>query len=158
MKILSLWPCNRQSLHTHGLSTHKPRKNLIVTSNAFNKKIKIFLVCDQADNIAGVFNISELSEAFQNAYLGFYAVADYAAQGYMSAGLKLVLKTVFTEMKLHRLEANIQPENTHSIHLVMNNGFRKEGYSPRYLQVNGEWRDHERWAITFEDWLGAIKK
>lgn len=77
---------------------------------------KCFLVCDQAGNIMGVFNISEIVRGlFQNAYLGFYAVADYAGKGYMNAGLKLVLAKVFKEMGLHRLEANIQPANTRSI-------------------------------------------
>lgn len=115
---------------------------------------KSFLVCDQLENIAGVFNVSEIVRGFfQNAYLGFYAVTDYDGQGYMSAGLKLLLKEVFKKMELHRLEANIQPENINSINLVKNNGFRKEGYSQRYLKIDGEWRDHERWAITHEDWL-----
>lgn len=113
---------------------------------------KSFLVCDSSENIAGVFNISEIVRGFfQNAYLGFYVVADYDGQGYMSAGLKLVLQKFFNEMKLHRLEANIQPDNMRSINLIRNNGFRKEGYSPRYLKINNEWRDHERWAITLED-------
>lgn len=70
----------------------------------------------------------------------------------MSAGLKLVLHSVFTELKLHRLEANIQPGNIKSIQLVQSNGFKKEGYSPRYLKIQDEWRDHERWAITYENW------
>ena len=70
----------------------------------------------------------------------------------MSAALKLVLKNAFEEMKLHRIEANIQPGNERSIQLVKSNGFRKEGFSPRYLQIDGKWCDHERWAITYEDW------
>lgn len=56
-------------------------------------------------------------------------------------------------MKLHRLEANIQPENMQSIRLVKNNGFRYEGFSPRYLKINDEWRGHEHWAITAEDYI-----
>src|SRR3990167_1714067 len=113
---------------------------------------KSFLVCDLSGNIVGVFNVSEIVRGFfQNAYLGFYVVADYDGQGYMSAGLKLVLQKIFNDMELHRLEANIQPDNIRSINLVKNNGFRKEGYSPRYLKINNEWRDHERWAVTLED-------
>lgn len=115
---------------------------------------KSFLVCNQANDIFGVFNISEIVHGFfQNAYLGFYATANGAGKGYMSAGLKLVLRTVFEEMKLHRLEANIQPENMRSIQLVKNNGFRYEGFSPRYLKVNDEWRGHEHWAITAEEYI-----
>lgn len=115
---------------------------------------KSFLVCNQSNDILGVFNISEIVHGcFQNAYLGFYSVANNAGKGYMSAGLKLVLRYVFEEMKLHRLEANIQPENTRSIQLVKKNGFRYEGFSPRYLKINDEWRGHEHWAITAEDYI-----
>lgn len=114
---------------------------------------KSFLLCNAANEIIGVFNISEMVRGnFQSAYLGFSSVAGYASRGYMSQGLKLLLAAVFTELKLHRLEANIQPANERSIHLVSKNGFRKEGYSPRYLKINNEWRDCERWAITIEDW------
>ena len=101
-----------------------------------------------------VFNISEIvRSSFQSAYLSFYATCRFAGKGYMSAGLKLVLKKIFNELKLHRIEANIQPDNFSSLRLVKNNGFKKEGFSPRYLKINGEWRDHERWAITYEDFL-----
>jgi ribosomal-protein-alanine N-acetyltransferase len=70
----------------------------------------------------------------------------------MSAGVRLAVDHAFHHLGLHRLEANIQPDNQASIHLVKKLGFRKEGFSPRYLRINGDWRDHERWAITVEDW------
>jgi len=120
---------------------------------------KSYLACtNDNNNIVGVFNLSEIVRGlFQNAYLGFSAVIDYAGKEYMSRGLKIVLEKVFFELELHRLEANIQPNNINSINLVKANGFRKEGYSPRYLKINNEWCDFERWAITYEDW-DVIKK
>jgi ribosomal-protein-alanine N-acetyltransferase len=56
------------------------------------------------------------------------------------------------EHGLHRVEANIQPDNLRSIHLVRSLGFRLEGHSPRYLRINGEWKDHDRYALTVEEW------
>lgn len=113
-----------------------------------------FLVCDAVENIVGVFNVSEIVLGlFQNAYLGFYAVADFSGKGYMSAGLKLVLVKVFNELKLHRIEANIQPDNVQSIQLIKKNGFRYEGFSPRYLKFDNEWRGHEHWAMTYENFI-----
>jgi GrpB-like predicted nucleotidyltransferase (UPF0157 family)/RimJ/RimL family protein N-acetyltransferase len=113
-----------------------------------------FLVWDYSGNIVGVFNVSEIVRGiFQNAYLGFYAVSDYVGKGYMSAGLKLVLGKIFNELNLHRVEANIQPDNLKSIYLVKKNGFRYEGFSPRYLKINNVWRGHEHWAMTYEDFI-----
>lgn len=143
-----------QSLHHPWVASPKTSeefKNYFQRSQQNNQKS--FFVLNQAEDITGVFNINEIVRGFfLNAYLGFYAVDSYAGQGYMSAGLKLVLQHVFKEMALHRLEANIQPGNTPSINLIKNNGFRKEGYSPYYLRINDKWCDHERWAITYEDW------
>jgi GrpB-like predicted nucleotidyltransferase (UPF0157 family)/RimJ/RimL family protein N-acetyltransferase len=143
-------------------SLHHPWSKAPQTSQEFDDYFqrsqqpnqKSFLVCDLSGNIVGVFNISEIVRgSFQNAYLGFFAVIDYAGKGYMSAGLKLVLEKAFKELELHRLEANIQPENLRSSQLVRKNGFRYEGFSPRYLKIDGQWRGHEHWAMTVEDYI-----
>jgi [ribosomal protein S5]-alanine N-acetyltransferase len=108
-----------------------------------------FLVCRREDSaIVGWLNASEIVRgSFQSAYLGYGAVAPFAGRGYMSEALRLLVRHAFTTMKLHRLEANIQPGNHASIALVKRCGFEREGYSPRYLKIGGRWRDHERWAI-----------
>lgn len=112
------------------------------------------LVCLKSDNvIVGSINLSQIFRcAFQNAYLGYQVGAPYAGRGHMSEALPLVLKYAFEKLKLHRLEANIQPHNAASIALVKRAGFTKEGYSPKYLKIGGRWRDHERWAMLAENW------
>lgn len=112
-----------------------------------------FLIRKSRDReIAGVINLNNIVRGqFLSAYLGFYAFEPWMRQGLMSAGLRLVIDLAFDELGLHRLEANIQPENTASIALVRSCGFRHEGFSPRYLRIASEWRDHERWAILADD-------
>jgi ribosomal-protein-alanine N-acetyltransferase len=112
-----------------------------------------FLVCDRTSGaIAGVININSIVRGFfQSGYLGYYVGVPFARRGYMTEGLSLVIRYAFDEVKLHRLEANIQPDNVASIALVRKLGFRHEGFSPRYLRINGEWRDHERWALLADE-------
>lgn len=113
-----------------------------------------FLVRRTSDSqLAGAINVSEpVMGVFQSAYLGFYAFAGSERRGYMTAGLALVLDRVFNALGFHRLEANVQPGNIASTALVARLGFRREGFSPRYLFIDGAWRDHDRWAILAEEW------
>jgi [ribosomal protein S5]-alanine N-acetyltransferase len=116
-----------------------------------------FLVVRVADDqIIGFFNVSQIIRGlFQSAYLGYAVAERFAGQGYMREGLELVLEAAFVDLGLHRLEANIQPGNSASIALARGAGFKHEGFSPRYLKINGRWRDHERWALLAEDWREA---
>ena len=112
-----------------------------------------FLLCKvDSGEIVGVVNLNCIVRGhFQSAFLGYYINAAFSGRGFMTEGIGLVAKYAFAEMGLHRLEANIQPENAASIAVARKCGFRKEGFSPRYLKVFGEWRDHERWALLAED-------
>lgn len=119
-----------------------------------------FLVCRNEDEaIVGAIMLHQIFHGpFRSAYLGYFVGAPFANRGYMSDALQLTLRYAFKTIKLHRLEANIQPGNTASIALVRRAGFRREGYSPRYLKICGRWRDHERWAITVEEWKQTDRK
>jgi len=105
------------------------------------------------DALVGVVNVNEIVRgAFQSGYLGYWIGGPFARQGYMTEGLARVVRAAFGRMKLHRVEANIQPGNTASIALVRRLGFRNEGRSTRYLKIAGRWRDHERFALLAEPW------
>jgi len=101
------------------------------------------------DQIVGVINLNNVVRgSFLNASLGYYVGAPYVGQGYMAEGLELVKHYAFRTMNLHRLEANIQPNNTRSIALVKRAGFVLEGLSKDFLFIDGQWRDHERWSCS----------
>lgn len=134
-------PCTQKEFHTYIEKSKLESECYFIAWTSDNK-------------IIGVFNLSGIIRGvFQSAYMGYYASVAYAGKGLMNQALKLVLKEVFTTLGLHRIEANIQPANTASIRLATRNGFLKEGFSPRYLKVNGVWQDHFRFALTEEDWL-----
>ena len=143
-------------------SLHEPWISPPLTGRAFDAYLarmnrddhEGLLVCRRdGAAIVGVINLNNIVRgSFLNASLGYYAGLPYAGQGYMSSGLRAAIRFAFDVMGLHRLEANIQPGNEASIALVKRVGFRLEGLSPRYLKIAGRWRDHERWALTIEDW------
>ena len=103
--------------------------------------------------LVGWLNVSDIVRgALQGANVSYGGVAAHRGQGYMSEALDLVLHEAFVTLGLHRLEANIQPGNKGSLALVRRAGFQLEGFSPGYLKIDGDWRDHERWALRKEAW------
>ncbi len=123
-------------------------------ADARRSDFEAMLLCRHEDGaILGFFNLSQIvRRRLQSAYLGYAVGAPFSGQGYMGDGLELVLHRSFTTLGLHRIEANIQPGNAGSLALAQGAGFRREGFSPRYLKIGGRWRDHERWAILVEEW------
>ncbi len=134
-----------------------PARFAAYLEDAGRPDFEAFLVCRvEDDQIVGFFNISQIARgSLQSAYLGYAAAERYANQGYMREGIELVLRAAFLELRLHRLEANIQPGNRASLALARGAGFQREGFSPRYLKISGRWRDHERWALLADDWRRA---
>jgi ribosomal-protein-alanine N-acetyltransferase len=112
------------------------------------------LVCRADDGaVMGAITLSQIFYGpLQSAYMGYYIGAPFAGKGYMREALGLALDHAFGPLRLHRVEANIQPDNGASLALVRRLGFTREGYSRRYLLINGDWRDHERFAMLAEDW------
>jgi ribosomal-protein-alanine N-acetyltransferase len=131
-----------------------PERFAAYLADSRRSDFEAMLVCrGEDDAIIGFFNLSHITRGLlQSAYLGYAAGKSYAGQGYMGEGIQLVLRNAFLGLRLHRVEANIQPGNRASIALARGAGFRREGFSPRYLKIGGRWRDHERWALLADEW------
>jgi len=148
---------NRRSRRFHAGLASPPREaaafRALLRRNRHpqNKCWLIFRRSDRA--VVGAVELSQIvAGKFRSAYLGYHIGAPFARQGYMREALEAVLRLGFGPLRLHRVEANIQPRNRASIALVKSLGFRREGYSRRYLKIGGRWRDHERWALLVDDW------
>ena len=113
-----------------------------------------FLVCRLADGvIVGRLSMSGIERGIQQScHFGYWMGEEFTGKGYMSEAVRLGLRHAFYALKLHRVEANMQPHNEASRRVVMAAGLKQEGYSPKYLKIRGKWADHERWAVTKEGW------
>jgi ribosomal-protein-alanine N-acetyltransferase len=123
--------------------------------------LRTFLIIDNEDGgIVGKCNVANIVRArFRSAVLGYDSYLPYAGTGRMTEGMRRVVELCFAPqpdgLGLHRLEINVQPENVRSVALAKRLGFRYEGFSPRLLYINNAWRDHERYALTAEEWPGS---
>jgi ribosomal-protein-alanine N-acetyltransferase len=147
----------RQSAHLHRPWVSPPVDDAsfqVFLSRSRRANALSLLACRRGDRaIVGVLNLDEIVRGpLQSAYLSYYVGAPYARQGLMTEALLLLLRHAFVNLRLHRVEANIQPTNRPSIALVRRCGFELEGFSPRYLKIANRWRDHERWALRAETW------
>lgn len=89
--------------------------------------------------------------SLNSAYVGYWVDERVAGRGVMPTALALVVDHALGPVRLHRVEANIRPENHASRRVVEKLGFREEGLHRRYLHINGAYRDHLTYALTSED-------
>jgi len=113
-----------------------------------------WLICTlDSGAIAGRITLGSIERGpFQNGRLGYWLGKDFTGKGYMQEALRLALTHCFGPLGLHRVCANVMPSNEPSKNALLRCGFVLEGYSSAYLQIQGAWKDHERYAITVERW------
>lgn len=131
-------------------------------NDAFDRELKLadtdssqrYLICRKHDGaILGRISLGGIIRGdFHSCFIGYWIGSPHAGRGSMTEALDLTLRHLFLTLKLHRAEANIQPHNAPSRRVAEKCGLRLEGVSPKYLRIAGKWADHERWAITIEEW------
>lgn len=105
-------------------------------------------------DFAGEINLNSIQRGpFQNAYIGYWIDEKQAGNSYMSEAVALIAKFAFDELHLHRIQIAIIPRNRNSRRVVEKLGLREEGVAERYLEINGVWEDHCRYAMTVEEWV-----
>jgi [ribosomal protein S5]-alanine N-acetyltransferase len=106
-----------------------------------------FIFDEHGQTLLGGINLNNVRRgAAQSATLGYWIGEPFANMGYMSAAMQAILPFAFNTLCLHRVEAACLPANEPSRALLARAGFREEGLSKSYLQINGEWEDHLRFA------------
>ena len=154
-ELAELYRSSRAHFRGYANSSYSRERFETLLVDAQKDSNAVFLVClSEGNAIAGTLNFGQIfRKLFQNAYLGYQLFSGFTGKGYMTEAVAVGLHHAFVDLGLHRIEASVQPNNKPSIGVLMRNGFEKEGFSRRYLKINGRWRDHERWAILKEDWI-----
>ncbi len=104
-------------------------------------------------HLVGEITLSSIQRGpFQSAYIGYWVDQDWAGQGIVPEAVVVVLAFSFETLRLHRVEIAIIPRNRASRRVVEKLGLRLEGLAERFLEIDGRWEDHVRYAITSEEW------
>ena len=104
-------------------------------------------------HFVGEINLSAVQRGpFQNAYVGYWIDEVHAGNSYVPEALVVLIRFGFEKLRLHRLQVAIIPRNTASRRVVEKLGLREEGIAERYLEIDGTWEDHIRYAMTAEEW------
>jgi ribosomal-protein-alanine N-acetyltransferase len=131
----------------------------LLKANRAGHSLKMFVCLRSTGEIIGAMNLNGIVRgAMQGASVGYWIARPFASKGYSTEALHLALRVAFVRMRLHRVKAAIIPNNRASVALVRKCRFRYEGLAKRFLQIDGRWRDHQRWAMTIEEWPGRRAK
>jgi len=100
------------------------------------------------EHVIGAVNFANIIRGpFQSCFVGYKMDGQILNKGYMTEAIEKGISIMFSGYKLHRIEANVIPRNKRSLRVMEKLGFRHEGFSPKYLKINGVWEDHERFAL-----------
>lgn len=154
MDWLTKWEPRRQPGHPDPI---EDRSAFVVRCNARDRERQLGSGCAfgvfVGPSFVGEMNLSSIQRGpFQSAYIGYWISEDVAGHGYTPEALVVIMRYAFEELGLHRVQIAIIPRNAASRRVVEKLGIREEGIALRYLEINGVWEDHVRYAVTSEEW------
>ncbi|MEM6722382.1 MAG: GNAT family N-acetyltransferase [Bacteroidota bacterium] len=129
---------------------------LVYDKKAYDRgsKINLYIFTKENNQVGALIGDISFSNiirgVFQSCFVGYKMAQEANGKGYMTEALAHSIEYVFREFNLHRVEANIMPRNLASQAVVKKLGFQQEGFSEKYLKINGQWEDHLRFALLNE--------
>lgn len=121
----------------------------------FNQSLSLYMLIRIQDSgrMAGFINYSHFERAsFQNCRVGYALGEKFEGKGIMLEAMRASIEFIFGHLKLHRIEANVMPENIRSRNLLKRLHFIEHGLAPEYLKIAGEWRDHIQTSLINPEW------
>jgi ribosomal-protein-alanine N-acetyltransferase len=125
----------------------------ILNNEARNGRSFSFAIWHQSQLIGQITLGGVIYGAMRGGHIGYWIDRNFANRGYTTQAVEILTRYAFEALKLHRLEINLRPENASSRRVAEKAGYILEGERPRYLHIDGQWRDH----ITFVSENSAIK-
>lgn len=148
--FLSQWePKRPREFYT--LSYHKRQLNNEYNMFKEGKQVRFWIMKKEDNKIIGNVCYSNIIMGnFKSCFLGYKLDKDEINKGYMTEAIKESVEIMFDDFGLHRIEVNVVPRNARSLKVMEKLGFEQEGFSRRYLEINGVWEDHVHFA-TYDD-------
>lgn len=144
-------PIKHEEFYTRSFQEDQIERELDLINNGTSLRLWIFKINDENRIIGSVAFNNIVRGAFQSCHLGYKLDKDEINKGYMTEAIQKGLEIIFSEFKLHRIEANIMPRNVSSLKVVEKLGFYNEGLAYKYLKINGNWEDHIHMVLLNDD-------
>lgn len=145
-------PKRDELFYTEEFQREEIRQDILLQAKGESLKLWIFKK-DKTDRIIGNISFNNIIRGpFQACFIGYRLDKDEIRKGYMTEALKVAIEIAFKELKLHRLEANIMPNNKASMSVVEKLDFKNEGLAKKYLNINGKWEDHIHMVLINENY------
>jgi len=145
--FLNEWEPKR-SKDFYTLSYHK--RQLSYEYNMFkdSKSVRLWIFKKEDNKLIGNICFSNIIMGnFKSCFMGYKLDKDEINKGYMTEAIKEAVRIMFDDFGLHRIEVNVIPRNERSLKVMEKLKFEQEGYSRRYLEINGKWEDHVHFAV-----------